>query len=425
MKIFKLKNLKYEIDIKGYNLKHSDKYAWIIHLILMKNIVSNDVFYGFVNLQSQILKNYLGDRFYKKILENLSDSGIIEVNDSYEVGSHSKSYRLTEKYKAAGFESVEFVGKKADKYLKKYNKYISENLKQSGNSELMLHLLNNVKKISIDFVEAKKNVERLYNTGVVTSPFAKCCQEYYIDSIAYANVFFTESAKTGRVYHTIANCNRTIRPYLYYQGEMLVQVDIANSQPVIFCALLRDYVEMKGYTLKYNNKANNYHLYYLQYNIPYVVPFLLPKDVQLYFELTQQGKFYEFLMEQFGIPATGRDKFKKDFFEHIFYSKVKSQLRCSYAKKFKALFPVVHEAILWYKKDSHQNLPIELQKQESQIIIHQVCERIMLEYPEKVIISVHDSIACLERDQEYVYEVMKEELTKGLGFTPKVCKKSF
>lgn len=438
MKILKPTNLVYEKDVKNYNKKYYEKYAWIVHLITLKNLISKNSFNGYINLQSNILKNFIGDKFYKGVLNQLLESRILEQNDSYNVGKNSKSYRLSEKYEDSGFESINFDGSKADKYMKKQNGYLLSKINASSNKEVMEKLYKNVKKVKIDYVEANKNIVEQYKIGVIESEHAKSCQNYYINSISTGDVFFTESTKTGRVYHSIGNCNRTIRPYLSYKNEELVQVDIANSQPVFFCPLLIKYVKMMGYFLKYDWKhtaeSNNYNINKCNYKplsytnyTPYVVSFSspFPKDVLLYINLTKNGEFYEYLMKEFGIPSSERDSFKTDFFERIFYSKVAGQKRYVYGKKFKVLFPTVYNAILWYKKDEHSLLPIELQKQESAIIIKKVCARIIEENPEELIIPVHDSIACSPSGQDYVYSVMEEELAKGLGFIPTIRKKSF
>ncbi len=50
--------------------------------------------------------------------------------------------------------------------------------------------------------------------------------------------FFTVVDRFGRFHTNLTNLKATLRPFLRYQNSHLVNLDIANSQPMIFCLLL-------------------------------------------------------------------------------------------------------------------------------------------------------------------------------------------
>ena len=64
----------------------------------------------------------------------------------------------------------------------------------------------------------------------------------------------------------------------------------------------------------------------------------------------------------------------------------------------------------------HNRLALELQKWEANLVVFKVCDRIRRERPDCWIGTIHDAVACLERDVPYVVEVTTREL-KALGVT--------
>jgi hypothetical protein len=64
----------------------------------------------------------------------------------------------------------------------------------------------------------------------------------------------------------------------------------------------------------------------------------------------------------------------------------------------------------------HNRLALSLQRWEANLVIFKVCDRIRRERPECWIATIHDAVACVEREVPFVIEVMEQEL-KTLGIT--------
>src|SRR5271166_6047671 len=62
--------------------------------------------------------------------------------------------------------------------------------------------------------------------------------------------FFSIPDRYGRFHSNLTNLKKTLRPFLRYHGSELVNLDIANSQPMVFCLLLVN-------LLSNNGKLNN------------------------------------------------------------------------------------------------------------------------------------------------------------------------
>ena len=80
-------------------------------------------------------------------------------------------------------------------------------------------------------------------------------------------------------------------------------------------------------------------------------------------------------------------------------------------------FPNVYQFIRQYKKKDYRHLSHALQKAESSFVIHRVCQRLMNQYPEMPILTVHDAI--LTPEPELVYKVIITEAHR-FGLMPKV-----
>ena len=76
------------------------------------------------------------------------------------------------------------------------------------------------------------------------------------------------------------------------------------------------------------------------------------------------------------------------------------------------MFPLI-------KKLDKTNLPRLLQRIESHLILLVISKRISRERPDLPIFTIHDSIVTTEGNEDYVQQVMAEELEKAIGFSQK------
>src|SRR4029079_314708 len=82
-------------------------------------------------------------------------------------------------------------------------------------------------------------------TSVHDTPFQRSAQVAMIRRIAEAD-FFAIPDEYGRFHSNLTNLKKTLRPCLRYRGSHLCNLDIANSQPMIFCLLLVNLLSNNG-----------------------------------------------------------------------------------------------------------------------------------------------------------------------------------
>ena len=95
------------------------------------------------------------------------------------------------------------------------------------------------------FVKALTIDEQAALTSVHGTPFQQAAQVAMIRRIKDGD-FFSIPDEYGRFHSNLTNLKKTLRPFLRYRDSELVNLDIANSQPMIFCLLLVNLLSNEG-----------------------------------------------------------------------------------------------------------------------------------------------------------------------------------
>ena len=82
-------------------------------------------------------------------------------------------------------------------------------------------------------------------TSVHGTPFQQAAQVAMIRRIKDGD-FFIIPDRFGRFHSNFTNLKKTLRPFLRYRNSRLCNLDIANSQPMIFCLLLVNLLSNNG-----------------------------------------------------------------------------------------------------------------------------------------------------------------------------------
>jgi bifunctional DNA-binding transcriptional regulator/antitoxin component of YhaV-PrlF toxin-antitoxin module len=249
-----------------------DKCNWLISKILKVQLQYEKGLNELVNVHSDALKKYLGDRYYKSIISSLVAIKIISVNKTYSSGRFSYSYSIAY---FSDKEDIVLVPVKTKRFRNKLINQSSENfkaisdnhlLKKINNNTAKLYLTNSRKNYLIDFKDDLKwdknqpedeyilvwyedNVQlRLNKYDAYFDAFRELNKS--IDAIDVCNltVYFNPSVnKLGRVYHIGATVPRLIREgFKTKSGEDIWEVDMASAQPSILILEWLKYLNLKN-----------------------------------------------------------------------------------------------------------------------------------------------------------------------------------
>ncbi|MDQ7818374.1 MAG: hypothetical protein RDU14_15210 [Melioribacteraceae bacterium] len=380
--------------------KHSDKYYFILTFIFYGNLKDkrNEV-KSFIELNSLFLKSIIGGR-YKTYLQHLIDLGVIETDNFYVVKTKSKGYRLTEKYRNVKAKQVEITDKNILQNYAKLKRRCSNGISLKQHK----YILSCLEQIEIQYEEAKYFIE-----STITNIDEYFSYSYSIDLIKAKDWFFVVDKTAGRIHNNITNLSKNLRPFLRYQNQNLVEIDIANSQPFLFNVLIQNYC--LHYLLTITPTSGNLNLSYVHPN------YTEYPDIGLFRQLTAEGKFYEYLMNEWSIKEE-RSLFKLRFFKRVFYSKENKKYVFKERKKFQELFPTIAQVISFYKRDDYCRLAIELQRIEADIVINRIVPKLA---EQKIfIVTIHDSFLTTYDNCKVVEKTILEVFENSYGLKPTV-----
>jgi hypothetical protein len=330
---------------------------------------------GYVPLKAKYLARFcVSMAAYKQIRDLLIASGVVVCDGRYVEGEKCYGYRLGPTLVDARFRKYaltdEILARKVreDRYASIYAPH-----------PVHRHLLKWLFRLRIDAEGAMRELYRL--------PFIEPTDESAIEFIADQLFRFTV-CDYGRVHTNITNLKGSLRPFLNYHGQTFVNLDVANSQPLIFTLLLYE---------RYGRR--------------------LPGDAGRFREECQRGLFYEAMMDEAGIPPEQRPSFKCAFFGCVLFCK--NEPMKYHARVFRRQYPSVFDLVWSLKEEDYTQLAKKLQRAESDLIIGHVAERFRREMPRKFVATIHDSVLVLPEDAEQARSILLEEF-RAVGLKPTI-----
>lgn len=328
------------------------------------------------------------------VIERLVKAGIIEIDHSYKVGERPKGYRLTKKYAARQTLRVPIDGrygrrlKRALAYEREPRNAVQRKLNawlglidiDMGRVEELL------KEVEEPLVEQFRHLAELVRDGVF---------------------FFTCDGFGERVHTNISNFPKALRPALSCNGQPLINVDIACSQPFFLATVL----------LK--EQQNRQKLANLSQSSQTTTS-LSPSLFDVHFaQRACDGTLYDLM------PSPKREKNKEAVFS-VMFCRVHKRLTWQ-ERIFREAFLLTFEACNSIKsarrddKDGYKDLARILQQSESSLMIDGVCAEIIKARPEAPLFTIHDSIMTTEPHVDFVHDTIVR-LASVSGLTPKVRK---
>jgi len=132
-------------------------------------------------------------------------------------------------------------------------------------------------------------------------------------------------------------------------------------------------------------------------------------EVEEFARLCEECRIYEHLQARGGFAD--RKTVKTQLFSQLLFSP--THIDGDMTRLFRYLWPELFEWITALKTQyGHEYLAILLQRAESSIVIDGVCGRLLREYPEIPLLTIHDSLLAPPRHAGTVKQVMEEEFAR-------------
>jgi hypothetical protein len=367
-----------------------DKLHYVIDHLYLCVVIKKRKRAAFNPLHSQVLAEVLGTRDAPEVKKTLVELGVIEVQrrdgrETYEPGKQSKQYRFTERYRNARFYSVPIRSQAFAAHLDR--KLTGRFERIVGNNAVMRLVARSIQDLDYDVEKARLFLNE-FNFKTVDSENA---YTYAVQCFEDKHWVFTADQR-GRLYHNLTQMARKLRRFASYKGQELFAADVSACQPCLLSLLYEDDCDEK----------------------------------RRYIEIIKSDTFYAFLNKRLKQPYNLSDEdskgqFKEEVFHRILYGSnwaKPTEMSQVFASEFPILANLVREA----KRNHRRDLPLRLQKIESDIVINDVASEFIRSHQGEdfCLITIHD---CLITTAEYVEECVKRlriAFRNRLGFEPTV-----
>jgi hypothetical protein len=362
---------------KGQKLK-SAYIIDIMHNLILKYYFKKE---NKFHLSSLILKEKYG-YLYNYYMDYLLDTGMLVLLLKHQKGKNSRIYAIRETVLRSKISRYNNSDKSLlRKYKNKFSQVEEDGIENSLiDTDIKTKLVNDLFHIDIQFDKSifyldniKEDDVDIYNRN-----------KYSVECINDKHIFY-HFDNYGRMHTNFTILKSFIRKNcLLIDGECTHEIDIKNSQPLFLTKLIQDS----------NTK------------------WVLPDEFELFKALTISGRYYQYIMDNFGI----KDKSTvKELTYKVLFGRNGSNSKAD--KMFSKLFPTIHNFIKLYKKENgdYRVLAYELQKAESNLIFNKIIRQIMTLYPDIKIVTVHDSIIVPISRKDEVNAIFKVKLYEEFG----------
>lgn len=443
--------------------QQSDKVAYIVSQIIdrqhLKKLTNSGN--GFVRMNSTIMQKAIRD--YNIYIDWMEKNDIIDLDKNYSVGSHSRAYKIGNKYRGKGIKNYVVTDKvlvnkikigkinanTKTKYLDLHNDLINlkidnykdaiadtkygrmRNLAYNAANQDILNE-NRTRGKNSRYFGMPKNVLKVERKKIAMDKISSW--QNALCKIHEKQFYFNQDKTSFRLHTSAVSVKKELRKHLRVNGERLVACDIKNSQPYFSVGLFLNPKKFKKLVLDQISHYQGTELdwvYSIVYNM--LVKFhsrdLLDSTLK-YINLVSSGTFYEFMakeLQKLTRHNWTREEAKWEVFKVFFtpprYTKLKGrEVMKNHFPEVLRFFTLINYG---FKKTKGQTKNLNnyqgnclariLQKMESQTVLDLICKDLKKKYPNMPLITLHDGIATTAGNQYIVKEVMEHILEQEVG----------
>jgi len=395
--------------IPEYNKRWNEKYIWALHSICYQQLRNKSGFNSYANLDSDLLKKYLGTNYYKAIINQLLNAKIIEpfVNSkgvqSYSKGAFSKAYRITPEIMQSTRLKATPIKKKT--YVRKITNVRSSLIKEAVklNPNLQHELLMLTYR-GIKFKEAFEYIKATYEPHtpqykarvIALNEFNEMHKANFTTGKEILNFHF--SYIKGRVYSPASMLPRDLERFTYfvgYENERSICLDMPNSQLCFFDELVKRSVfhdKTASKSIQVTDSEQN--------NVKKVEHIGREEREEI---IENEEKHFEWKDKAENHTKQERQEFKEIFFGQLFYNRYIPNYLTPLEKVFKEHFSIEAENLRTIKKQlGNKLLAVQVQTLEGKFF-HDICVGyIKANYKSVPFTIKHDSITLPQSEAAYL-----------------------
>ena len=402
-------------DYPGPIARHANMARWILHSLSKLRSNHRKSQEDGTRLCSTYLGDVVGDKKQvSPVKMAMKEARLIEVDEEFEEGVRCKTFFLGDLIRDAWWAEHDLQGKVQLKQVERFRTELAG--RKNLTAPVHERIADWADRVQID-------LEGAYEVVPGLPTFGKRNAAYMQLAMLRNRHHYRTVCPYGRLHHNWGGLCRELRPFLSVDGERLANVDIKTSQPTILVPLLRDWLaKIQTGTRPDPSPAPQPKPNSKRRRPPGPTPtipvgFLFSEDGLVDFEdAIRQGTLYDDLVHKVNSSAEresdriDRNTAKKRIMA-LLYGEPGDMLASSVGQAFRDLFETVFFLLVDLKVHmTHQWVPQEMQRRESDLVILSACSRLMVERPEIPIISIHDSVMTHERHLDTVEQFLREAL---------------
>ncbi|MGY8770248.1 MAG: hypothetical protein ACKVH8_17670 [Pirellulales bacterium] len=386
---------------------HADNLALLANELMFRTCQEDNYYWKghYISFGRDNWRNVLPCKTYGPVKEDAIKLGLIEMNPKYsnfKGNRFSMSIRLTDQHRKAP----------AKTYTLKRHQRAKNRFTFDKDDKVGIWLANKLPLFTLDPRLDDVQFEKLKSTLKIEADArfqrtGKKEDKWTDKKINHLNLsidklrrrrHYASRCEYGRFHSLFTQIKRELRDYIQFNGSPLVDVDIANCQPLLLGIL------GKGDTYDKNNHLNNLINNTHNHSIIFT-------EFSDYISLCSKGQLYEHLLENSDGQFVDRNDVKDSFLPFLF-DKNNSPKRRLFSSLFNSEFPHLTTFCTQMKNVNHEALAWACQKFESTLMIDGACEILRKANPDIPLLTVHDSIMTtpehLPEVKAAIYEAFSE-----------------
>jgi len=405
---------------RGFRLDHA---RLLLHFICAKRWLGDVDKDAFARLNAGILREWIHPKAFGPLKRHLVDSGVL-ITAPHSAGRFATGFRIAEAFDGPPRRcTIDYVplARKLSAWRTAHKEVGNDRQLQAviaWRRPLLDHFRGSLESLSLPaapdaVVNALRDDVDANHVAYVT----QCIQHHDYDGMSVDGFGY-------RVHHLITRTSSHLRPFLLLDKRPVVEVDIANCQPLFLAMLLsrapcgNNAQHMEGaHTIMEENPPRDSCPPDLDSGILGILLGIKPHppEAKAFLRICQAGGLYDLLADDLGIE---RHQAKRQLFRDVLFgrSHIKGPLTDAFRRRWPALLEVIRQA---KRRCGYKIIAQALQRLESFLVLDRICPRLLQEFSAVPFVTIHDSVMVPAGAAERVKGIMLEEFARW-GVTPTI-----
>ncbi len=366
---------------------------------------------GGVPLRATDQRRLFGDApAWNRVRTHLISNGIIECDETYEIGRKCKHYRLGASWQDRGIHR-EVI--RDTRLLARLHDFRQSPVRLSPPHE---HLVRFLHKVQVDETEARpwtcqshRSLRQRF-TALKVDVIQSGVAPFVVDNY-------------GRFHTPITSLRRAVRPALRIDGQKLTELDVSCAQPLLLAYVVAK-ILAGDWSLESVRRLGTRGPMLDAFDGLELIPWSIepPTDLLEFKAVCESGLFYRTMSQVWNLSIDTRRELyevKRRVFKYVLFGRVRHGSRSWLA--FRRRWPSVARVLELIKGEDHGTSSRACQRLETRLMISGMVERLRSNHADLPLTTIHDSaLVIANRDAVAIVGRLMRGEFNTIGLTPQI-----